>query len=43
VAASGEGNRRFFGALTSQDVLLGDPMVCAPGDSVTHLVFAVLR
>ena len=39
----GEGNRPFFGALSSQDVLLGDPTVCIPGDRVTHLVFPVLR
>ncbi len=39
----GEGNRPFFGALSSQDVLLGDPTVCIQGDRVTHLVFPVLR
>jgi dihydrofolate reductase len=39
----GEGNRPFFGALSSQDVLLGNPTVCIPGDRVTHLVFPVLR
>ena len=39
----GEGNRPFFGRLSSQDVLLGDPTVCIPGDRVTHLVFPVLR
>ena len=39
----GEGNRPFFGALSSQDVLLGDPKVCIPGDRVTHLVFPVQR
>lgn len=38
----GEGNRPFFGRL-SEDVLLGDPTVCIPGDRVTHLVFPVLR
>ena len=39
----GEGNRPFFGELSSQDVLLGNPTVCIPGDRVTHLVFPVLR
>jgi dihydrofolate reductase len=39
----GEGNRPFFGKLSSQDVLLGDPTVCIPGDRVIHLVFPVLR
>jgi hypothetical protein len=39
----GEGNRPFFGTLSSQDVLLGDPTVCIPGERVTHLVFPVLR
>jgi dihydrofolate reductase len=39
----GEGNRPFFGALASQDVLLADPTVCIRGDRVTHLVFPVLR
>ena len=39
----GEGNRPFFGALSSQDVLLGDPTTCVQGDRVTHLVFPVLR
>ena len=39
----GEGNRPFFGKLSSQDVLLGNPTVCVQGDRVTHLVFPVLR
>jgi dihydrofolate reductase len=39
----GEGNRPFFGKLSSQDVLLGNPTVCIQGDRVTHLVFPVLR
>jgi dihydrofolate reductase len=37
----GEGNRPFFGALTSGEVLLGNPSVCVQGDRVTHLVFPV--
>lgn len=39
----GEGNRPFFGELSSQDVLLGNPTVCVQGDRVTHLVFPVQR
>ena len=39
----GEGNRPFFGTLSSHDVLLGDPTVLVQGDRVTHLVFPVLR
>ncbi len=39
----GQGNRPFFGALSSEDVLLGNPTVCIQGDRVTHLVFPVLR
>jgi dihydrofolate reductase len=39
----GEGNRPFFGKLSSQDVLLDNPSVCIQGDRVTHLVFPVLR
>jgi dihydrofolate reductase len=39
----GEGNRPFFGALSQQDVLLGDPTVCIQGKQVTHLVFPVVR
>ena len=37
----GEGNRPFFGKLSSEDILLGDPTVCVQGDRVTHLVFPV--
>jgi dihydrofolate reductase len=39
----GEGNRPFFGKLSSEDVLLGNPTVCVQGDRVTHLVFPVTR
>ena len=39
----GEGNRPFFGKLAADDVLLGNPTVCVPGDRVTHLVFPVVR
>ncbi len=39
----GAGNRPFFGELSSNDVLLGNPTVCVQGDRVTHLVFPVLR
>lgn len=39
----GEGNRPFFGALSSGEVLLGNPTVCLPGDRVVHLVFPVSR
>jgi dihydrofolate reductase len=39
----GEGNRAFFGRLSPQDVLLGDPTVSIQGDRVTHLVFPVQR
>jgi hypothetical protein len=39
----GEGNRPFFGALSSPEVLLGNPTVCVQGDRVTHLVFPVQR
>src|SRR5215213_8441276 len=39
----GEGNRPFFGKLSSEDMMLGDPTVCVQGDRVTHLVFPVLR
>jgi dihydrofolate reductase len=34
----GDGNRPFFGALSAQDVLLGNPTVCVQGDRVVHLV-----
>jgi dihydrofolate reductase len=37
----GEGNRPFFGSLSSQDILLGNPTTCIQGDRVTHLVFPV--
>jgi dihydrofolate reductase len=39
----GEGNRPFFGKLSADDVLLGNPSVCVEGDRVTHLVFPVVR
>ena len=39
----GEGNRPFFGDLSSEEVLLGNPTVCVQGDRVTHLVFPVVR
>ena len=39
----GEGNRPFFGRLSSEAVLLGNPTVCVQGDRVTHLVFPVAR
>jgi len=39
----GEGNRPFFGNLSSEEVLLGNPTVCVQGDRVTHLVFPVVR
>lgn len=39
----GEGNRPFFGTLSRQDVLLGNPTTCIQGDRVTHLVFPVVR
>jgi dihydrofolate reductase len=38
----GEG-RPFFGALSTDDVKLGDPTTCVESDRVTHLVFPVLR
>ena len=34
----GEGSRPFFGKLSSQDVMLGNPTVCSQGDRVTHLI-----
>jgi dihydrofolate reductase len=37
----GAGNRPFFGDLSIEDVLLGNPTVCRPGDRVIHLVFPV--
>jgi len=39
----GEGNRPFFGRLSSEGVLLANPTVCIQGDRVTHLVFPVQR
>ena len=39
----GEGNRPFFGKLSSEDVMLGNPTHCVQGDRVTHLVFPVAR
>jgi dihydrofolate reductase len=39
----GEGNRPFFGELSSAEVLLGNPTTCIQGDRVTHLVFPVPR
>ena len=39
----GGGNRPFFGELAADEVLLGNPTVCIPGDRVTHLVFPVVR
>ncbi len=38
----GEGNRPFFGKLSTEDVLLGNPTTCIQGDQVTHLVFPIL-
>lgn len=37
----GEGNRPFFGKISGEDILLGNPTVCVQGDRVTHLVFPV--
>jgi dihydrofolate reductase len=39
----GDGNRPFFGEISSGDVLLGDPTTCIQGNQVTHLVFPVTR
>lgn len=39
----GEGNRPFFGELSCEDVMLGNPTTCVQGDRVTHLVFPVPR
>lgn len=39
----GEGNRPFFGRLSGQDILLGNPTTYIQGDRVTHLVFPVIR
>lgn len=41
--AMGEGNRRFFGELSSDGLLLGNPTVCVQGDRVTDLGFPVQR
>jgi dihydrofolate reductase len=38
-----EGNPPFFGKLSTDDVLLGNPSVCVQADRVTHLVFPVVR
>jgi dihydrofolate reductase len=35
------GGRPYFGELSPDDVLLGDPTVCLQGDRVTHLLFPV--
>jgi len=37
----GSGNRSFFGGLPAEDILLGNPTVCIPGDRVVHLVFPI--
>lgn len=37
----GEGNRPFFGDVSSQDRLLDNPTVCIQGDGVIHFVFPV--
>lgn len=39
----GEGNRPFFGTISSEDVVLGNPTTCIQGDRVIHLVFPVVR
>lgn len=39
----GAGNRPFFGELSRDDVMFGNPTVCIQGDRVTHLVFPVVR
>jgi dihydrofolate reductase len=39
----GEGNRPFFGHLSSADTVLGDPTTCVQGHQVIHLVFPVQR
>lgn len=35
--------RPFFGELSTDDALLGDPIECVQGDRVTHLVFPVAQ
>jgi hypothetical protein len=39
----GNGNRPFFGEISSEYVLLGDPTTCIQGNRVTHLVFPIAR
>ena len=39
----GDGNRPFFGTISHEDVLLGNPTLCRPGDRVIHLIFPVTR
>ena len=39
----GEGSRPFFGRLSGDEVMLGNPTTCIQGDRVTHLVFPVTR
>ena len=39
----GEGNRPFFGPLSTEEVLLDNPTACVQDDRVTHLVFPVAR
>lgn len=39
----GSGNRPFFGSLSSEDVMLGNPTLCSPGDRVVHLIFPIAR
>ncbi|MEO7982013.1 MAG: dihydrofolate reductase family protein [Sporichthyaceae bacterium] len=35
--------RPFFGEMTLEDVMLGDPTSCVQGDRVTHLMFPVTK
>lgn len=35
--------RPYFGEVSTDDVLLGDPIECVQGDCVTHLLFPVAR
>ena len=39
----GAGNRPFFGEISGEDVMLGNPTTCVQGDRVLHLVFPVER
>jgi dihydrofolate reductase len=39
----GAGNRPFFGELSSEDVMLGNPTECIQGDRVLHLRYPVLK